>query len=428
MKKMGYKWGIMLVGLLLLITLVGCSDESTKEEKEEKVEKDEIVIGVTNPLSGALAEMGQDNQEGIKLAIELKNKEGGINGKQIRIVEADVPEATAAKTEAERLIDKEKVDLIIGTYGSSISLAISEVTARKNIPYFEVVSLSNSISNRGYKNVYRINPNADKFAVVAMDALQNVIPQKLGKDFKDLKVVLIHEDTDNGTSWMDAFEEIMEAEGLEDVIKMRESYSAQTNDMSSLILKVKNAEPDAVVAVSYLNDAIQFVRQSKELGVNYPVLMGGGSGWGQPGLQEAVGNLTEGILDIEYPPLPPLSNAEAMPGIETYITEYESVYNEEPESLYGHSSFASTNTILEILENAESVSAEDIEVAAYSVDKEWWTTASGWGAKFEQEGEFIGQNSRTAPYLTQWIDGKLTVVAPEEISVIEPVIPKPDWK
>lgn len=435
MKKNKKVWSILVVLLSLMLTLVGCSsnqsggNEAGTENSGENAgtEKDEIVIGLTNPLTGPLAEMGQDNQEGLKLAFELKNREGGINGKKIRIVEADVPDATAAKTEAERLINKEKVDLIIGTYGSTISIAISEVTARNNIPYFEVVSLANTISNRGYDHVYRFNPNADSFAVVAKDAIKGVLAEKLGKDVKELNVVLIHEDTDNGTSWMDAFERIMEEEGLKDIIKLREAYSAQTNDMSSLILKLKNVNPDIVVAVSYLNDAIQFVRQSKELNVNYPVLLGGGSGWGQPGLVEAVGELTEGILDIEYPPLPPLANAEAMPGVETYMKEYEAAYGKKPDGVYGHTAFASANAVIEILESATSTSAEDIKTAAFNFEKDWWNSASGWGVQFEKDGEYKGQNNRTAPYLTQWIDGKLTVVGPDEIKVQDPIVPKPNW-
>lgn len=420
----------LYLGLLVLIgVLIGCSGNEEGEGTTEGAAKsdNEIILGVTNPLSGALAEMGQDIQEGIKLAVELKNEEGGINGKQIRIVEADVPEPTAAKTEIERLIHKEKVDVVLGTYGSSNSIAVSEITAQNSIPYFEVVSLANTISNRQYDHVYRINPNADKFAEVAKEAIMNVIPEKLGKDLKDLNVVLIHEDTDNGTSWMDAFEEIMEQENLTDLIKLRESYSAQTNDMSSLILKVDNAKPDVLVASSYLNDAVQFVRQSKELGVNYPILMGGGAGWGQPGLIEALGELTEGILDIEYPPLPPLANSEAMPGIETYMEAYKAKHDKDPDGVYGHTAFAAANSVFEILENAEGISAEEIQVAAFDYDQDWWTSASGWGVKFEKEGEYMGQNINTAPYLTQWIDGELTIVSPEEISVIEPVIPKPEW-
>lgn len=415
------------------VVLAGCSSSGGNTQSGGASssttggDSNEIVIGVTNPLTGPLAEMGQDIHNGIKLAVELKNEAGGINGKQIKLVEADVPDPTAAKTEAERLINKEGAEVIIGTYGSSISIAVSEVTARLGIPYFEIVSLANTITDRGYDNVYRFNPYADKFAEVAKDSIINVIAPKLGKNVNDLRIALIHEDTDNGQSWMDAFERIMENENLKDTILMRESYSAGTSDMSSLILKLKDAQPDIVVAVSYLNDAVLFVRQSKELGVDYPVLLGGGAGWGQPGLAEALGSMTDGIMDIEYPPLPPYSNAEAMPGIEEYMVKYEEKFGEKPDGVYSHVSYAAANDVFEIIEKAGSTDPEKMKEAVYSMNKDWWTTASGWGVKFADEGGFVGQNMNSAPFLTQWKDGQLYTVAPEEISAMEPMIPKPRW-
>ncbi len=86
---------------------------------------EEIRIGILNPLSGPLAPLGQDSTLGAELAAELVNERGGVAGRKVTLVKADAPTATAAVTEANRLITQEGVRIIAGAYGSSIALAAS---------------------------------------------------------------------------------------------------------------------------------------------------------------------------------------------------------------------------------------------------------------------------------------------------------------
>lgn len=417
----------LLILAVLILGVVGCSSDSSSDSGSKSENKDKVVIGVTNPLSGSLAELGQAIHNGIKLAIKKKNEEGGLNGKQIEIVEADVPEASAAKSETEKLIKDKKADVIIGTYGSSIALAVSEVAARNKIPYFETVSTAEQLTQRGYDGVYRLSPSSSDFAKVAFNAINGPISEALKKKPSDLKVAIVHEDTDYGSGFAEYLDTFMDEAGIKDSLILTEPYSAGTNDMTSLILKLRDAKPDVVVAVSYLQDAILFTKQSKELGVNYPVLLGGGGGWGQPGFVEALGSVTEGVFDIEYPPLPPNSNLDALKGINEYIPLYEKEYGKAPNGVYSHTAYGMTLEILNILEKSASLSVEDVKKSAYEYETPWWNTAAGWGAKFIDEDGHTGQDAYAEPYLTQWRNGNLVIVSPEEASVEKPLIPKPNW-
>lgn len=425
MEKFRAKNVVVAIALIVVMLVSGCG--GTKTNSENGTKKEPIKIGVTNPVTGSLADLGRDIESGIVVAATKINETGGINGRPIELVKADTPDPTAAAGEADRLINREKVKMIIGTYGSTIASAVSEVAARNNIPYLEVVSVGLPITQRGYNNIFRFCPDATSFATVAGRAVTELVPTALGKSKTDLKIVMGYEDGLYGSSFADAFKLLLEKQGLKNNLVAAEPYPATTKDLSTLVLKFKQLQPDILVMASYQNDGILFVRQSKELGFNVPVFLGGGAGYGQPGFAQALGNMANGILDIEYPSLPPLTNKEALAGIDEYTTYFKKVYNKEPGGVYPHVGYAAANVMFEALKKAGSTEPEAISKALYSLDIPWWGTTSGWGVKFVDEGKDKGKNSRAEPYLSQWKDGKLYVVAPDKAQGMKPIMPKPQW-
>lgn len=425
MKKFRIRNVVVAIVLITVMLVSGCGGTKTNSENGTKIEP--IKIGVTNPVTGSLADLGRDIESGIVAAATRINETGGINGRPIELVKADTPDPTAAAGEADRLINREKVKMIIGTYGSTIAAAVSEVAARNNIPYLEVVSTGSVITQRGYNNIFRFSPDSTSFAKVAGKAVTDLVPTALGKSKTDLKIAMAYEDGLYGSSLAEAFKQVLEKEGLKNNLLVAEPYPATTKDLSTLVLKFKQLQPDILVMLSYQNDATLFVRQSKELGFNVPVFLGGGGGYGQPGFIQALGKMADGILDIEYPSLPPLINKEALAGIDEYISYYKKVYNKEPGGVYAHVGYAGANVMFEALKKAGSTEPEAISKALYSLDIPWWNTTAGWGAKFVDEGKDKGKNTRAEPYLTQWKDGKLYVVYPEKAQAMKPILPKPQW-
>ena len=98
--------------------------------------QDVIKIGVLYPLSGSMALLGTHASNGTELATAIINERGGIQGKKIVLVKADVPTAEAARSETERLISVEKLKLLLGTYSSSLSYVATGSRRKAQYPLF----------------------------------------------------------------------------------------------------------------------------------------------------------------------------------------------------------------------------------------------------------------------------------------------------
>ena len=120
------------------------------------------------PFSGGLALLGDESFRGFELAVEERNAAGGIDGKKIEFIKGDAVDPNQAVGEARRLTSVDKVSAIFGTYSSSLSLAATQVTELAGIPYFELGAVSDPITERGFKYVYRTNATARDFANLSL--------------------------------------------------------------------------------------------------------------------------------------------------------------------------------------------------------------------------------------------------------------------
>jgi len=157
-------------------------------------------IGALFPLSGNLSVLGTEALAGDQIAVDMVNEQGGVKGHKIVLVTADATNPAVATNEARRLVTRENVKLLTGTYGSSISLAIAAVANQFNVPYWEGSAVSDELTSRGYKYVFRMNDNASAMSGGLVEAVTDLFAPKIGKPIKDLKIVMIHEDSAFGTS------------------------------------------------------------------------------------------------------------------------------------------------------------------------------------------------------------------------------------
>ncbi len=159
---------------LVVIVLVACSSPSSNGE-EEGESGEEIRIGTIYPMTGPLALLGNESFDGIQMVANIVNEQGGVNGKKIQLVKADAPDATAAQNEANRLISREKVPAIIGTYASGLSLAATQVAERNGVLYLETNAVADEITARGFKNVFRTAESASMQALTSGEFAKEVV-------------------------------------------------------------------------------------------------------------------------------------------------------------------------------------------------------------------------------------------------------------
>jgi branched-chain amino acid transport system substrate-binding protein len=413
-----------------MIFSISCSKDrggSSARPSAAASEGDPIKIGVTMPVTGAFANMGIPELEGIMTAAAVINKTGGINGRQLEMIHVDVPDVAAAKGETDRLINQRKVTCVVGTYGSTLSVAVAETCNRYNTVYCELSSFGTAISRSGFKTTIRQSANADQVGQELIDVLvKEIAPGKLGKDVKDLKIAFASEDGVWGMNNVDACLKLLEDSGLSGNVVLKESYAADTKDLSTLVLKMKRAAPDILFLFAYEQDGIIFVKQSKELGFDCPIIAGGGGGLAMPGFGEALGSLATGIISSDFAPLPPYSNKDALMGLDEYTETYKELYGKEAYGIYGHTLYGNFMAFVEVLKNAASLSTKDIMASAYATDIPSFQLASGYGAKYEDVGADLCMNIRAWPYLVQWQrDGHLYTIWPSEVAGTEPLLPKP---
>ncbi|TFG91690.1 MAG: amino acid-binding protein, partial [Syntrophobacterales bacterium] len=184
MKNYLYKTFVTVVSLALALFFVSGASA-----------QDAIKIGAMYPLSGPMALLGNHGMNGVELATEIFNERGGVGGKKIELVKADAPTAEAAGSGAERLINVEKLNVIFGTYSSSLSYVASSVAEKYKKIYWETGAIADTITQRGFKYVFRNCTQASNFGEAAADFSVEKVAKELGIPLKDFRVCIMYEDS-----------------------------------------------------------------------------------------------------------------------------------------------------------------------------------------------------------------------------------------
>lgn len=369
-----------------------------------------VKVGALFPFSGGLALLGDESFRGVELAIEERNAAGGLNGKQLQIVKGDAVDPNQAVGEARRLTSVEKVPVIFGTYSSSLSIAATQVAELAGVPYFEMGAISDPITERGFKNVFRSNPTARIFANTMVDAVVTAVAPSLNVDFKTLKVAIIHEDSLYGQTVAGFQTARAKEKGLNVVETL--PYSAKSVDLTPVILRLKSAGVDVVLQTSYQNDTVLFFRQMKEQGLKLKAAIGAGGGYSLRDTMEAVGAANiEGALNVDFTQF--RTNTKAAPGMDEFVKRYQAKYGYAPRSGHSLAHYMGTKAFLQGMANAKDLTGPAIREAVMKLDIPQGATATGWGVKLDEKG----QNTRAEPFLMQWQGGELLTVFPPDAAV-----------
>ncbi len=415
---------ILVLAMVLSVFAIGCGP---KEEASEGGE-DVVKVGALFPFTGSLALLGEESFRGVELAREEINKNGGIwGGKKIEFVKGDAVDAKAAVAEAERLITVEGCKVIVGSYSSSIVQAASEVAERNGVIYWETGGVAEAITTRGFKNLFRVCPSSSEYGTVAVNYTNDEIAPALNVSPKDLRIAIIYEDGVYGTSVSQASKKRADELGLN--IVACEAYSAKAADLSSLVMKLKNAKPDVILATQYATDLMLFWRQARELGLKADAFIGTGGATANTEFVDAIGiEDTNGVMDCAFGSTG--SNPEYAKGMDHVYALYSEKYGKNPTSIYPVVGYVGGTLLWETLELAGEMDPAKIREAALSLDKPEGSTATGWGVKFAGPDEpNAGQNLRAGNILDQWQDGELVVLYPEKARKpgTKAIIPLPSW-
>ncbi|HAY61722.1 MAG: ABC transporter substrate-binding protein [Acidaminococcaceae bacterium] len=282
---------------------------------------DEFVVGVNAELTGNVANYGKSMKSGFELAVEEVNKAGGINGKKIRVVEADnKSEPSESGNAATKIVTKDKVVAVIGPATSGCVAAEEPILSSNKVPLIAPCATAPGIT---VDKSGKVKPFV--FRACFIDPYQGEIMAKFAsEDLKVKKVAILHDSSSDYSKGLTAvFTEKFKAAG--GTITADEAYLAKDIDFKAALTKLKATNPDAIYIPGYYEEVAKIIKQAREIGLNVPLL--GCDGWDSPKLVEIAGK--EATNKCYF------SNAytaeDKDPGVQKFISAYKAKFNKVPD-------------------------------------------------------------------------------------------------
>lgn len=322
---------------------------------------DNVKIGNIIPLSGPSATLGQQGKNAREMAVEEINSAGGIKslgGAKLELVFAD-SESKPEKgvSEAERLINTEKVNVLTGCWNSAVTYPTTAVAERYGIPFVVPVSVSDKITDQGFKTVFRIAAKdswwtRDQFAFL----------KDMEKEFntKVEKLAFVYENGDWGKGMAGSWKERAKEAGYDVVLD--EPYPSTTTDLSPVVQKIRRAKPDVLMLVSNAADAILLTNTLAEYKVKLKAIIASGGGHADPSFLTATGKNAQYLFDIvEW------ETDVNKPGAKEANEKYKAKYGQ---NLTGEAvdAYVAMYVLKDALERAGSLDPEKIREALAATD------------------------------------------------------------
>ncbi|MDO8479249.1 MAG: ABC transporter substrate-binding protein [Candidatus Rokubacteria bacterium] len=377
----------------------------------------EYKIGLLEPLTGPLAFEGKRHLDGYEVMRDLINAQGGVMGKKLVFVVGDATDPTAAASEANRLITREGVKIITGTYSSTLCGAASEAASRQNVIYWESSCVDPRFNKRGLKNVFRTEIDATGFGWYNVEFIAKHLAPRFNLKPNQIKVAFLAEDSSYGQGVTEAARLRAKNDfGMQEVALEYYAY-ASTNDFSPIIAKFKQLNPDVVHHIARSSDAVLFWRQSKEQNFQFKALVhAGATGYGSIDFGKALGADGNGPFVLAEPG-PGLRLESFRPEARKLEQDFSEAIKKRTgdEPLASHRLAGSGLWVLKVvLDQSKTDELEKFRATVLALDMPVGSMLNGWGVKFAENGQ--NANERVQHYMLQWQQGRMMTVWPEEFT------------
>jgi branched-chain amino acid transport system substrate-binding protein len=405
----------------------------------EAFSKEDLKIGYLFDLTGPFAPAGSlGGYRGSIVASDMINDQGGILGKYkiVPIVSDSQSSPDVALREAERLITVEKVPVILGVYSSAIAVPLAPICEKNKTIFWVIIAISDAVvKGRNQQYVFRVQPMGSQWGQSTVDFINEEYGRLKYRSPKEIKGAVIYEDGPYGVSVSTANLERVEKYGMK--LVMKESYSHKAKDLSSLVLKLKAADPDVIFHTGYFPDIVILLRQARELGLKTKAIIGHGAGYANfPLLEESLGReIMNYVYNVDPAPAQILDPKKLKPGLGGLNKEFLKRYNEKFKDPnppthatqgFAHSWVLLNEVIPLAVKKYGTPTADHIRKAALEIDIPEGATPAGYGVKFATPDQlFAGQDLRSYPVVMQWMNGKIEIVWPKAMKTTDPKLPMP---
>jgi branched-chain amino acid transport system substrate-binding protein len=389
-----------------------------------------VKIGAIYPLSGNAASAGVHAKAAIETAVEIINNGhpglgnlpltknaglAGLGGAKVEVVFADNQGSPAVgQNQALRLITEEKVVALNGAYQSGITLTTSAISEKYGIPFVNGESVAASLTERGFKWFFRTTPVASDFAKIYLDFLKEM---KAGGQKVD-SIALVHENTEYGTSVANVITSVFKENGLS--IALDIAYSANTTDVQSQVLQLKEKKPDVAIMICYQSDAILYAKTMQALDYKPSMMIADNAGFSDPSFIKSVGKLAQGVFNRS-------SFAVGPPGSPSFLINeiYKKKSGDDLDDTAARQ-MQGFFVLMDAIDRAKSTEPDKIQAALKATDLKPDQLIMGYkGVKFDDKG----QNILASGLVIQLQDGENYVaVWPKDQARKAPTFPYKGWQ
>ncbi|MBI4043135.1 MAG: ABC transporter substrate-binding protein [Deltaproteobacteria bacterium] len=326
----------------MIVGAVACK----KKIEAARSAEDPIRIGEFLSLTGATATFGISTRNGVELAVEEINAGGGVLGRKLKtIVLDDQGKPEEAATAVTKLINEDRVDVLIGEVASSLSLAAAPIAQAKGVPMISPSSTNPKVTAVG-DHIFRI---------CFIDPFQGaVMAQFASMTLKAKRAALLRDiRNDYSIGLADFFVEKFKKLGGE--VAIDQSYSAGDVDFKAQLTAIKATKPDVIFVPGYYTEVGLVARQARELGITVPLL--GGDGWASEKLTEIGGIAIAGSFFSDH-----CSMSDPNPVLQSFVKKYEAKFGSKPDALAALG-YDSAMLVVDALKRADSLDKSAIRKA-----------------------------------------------------------------
>lgn len=287
---------------------------------EQKASAEPIIIGVSGPLTGQNARYGEQWKKGFDLALEEINGAGGVDGRKVEYVfEDSQSDPKQSVVVAQKFVADPRIIVEIGDFSSGASMAASKIYERGGLVQFGMTNSHPDFTKGGGEYTWSNSSTQSQLSPALAELAVATVGLK--------KPAVLYLNTDWGKTTYQLFEEKAKSLGAE--IVANEAYLPEEKDFKSALTRVRDANPDGLILISYQADGALIVQQLEGAGLKLPIV--GASSLQSPDFLKLGGKAAEGVL-LRAQFLP----SDPQPRIKNFVDKYKAKYNETPDFFATH--------------------------------------------------------------------------------------------
>jgi branched-chain amino acid transport system substrate-binding protein len=361
-----------------------------------------ITIGTTQSLTGPFQNFGTEQLRGLQMWVDDVNGRGMLLGQPVELVHYDdASDAARSVTLYGKLIEQDKVDLLVGPYSSELTLEASKVAEQHNFPMVATAASADEIWSRGLKNIFGVDIPSSRY----MDVDENSEVFKL-LGVKTIAVVFAQ--TVFAQDVVRGIRGYASRKGLR--IVLDEAYPEHQTDFTDLADRLAQADADVIFGISYLDDSVALVRALKKANVK-PKMLALTVGPALSEFGEQLGADAEGVVGVVQ-----WLRSVRQPGAQDFAYRYRQRYGNNPgvHAAIGYSAG-------QVLEAAVRLAGTtDHDALREQLGSMEFRSLMGM-YKVNESGRQEGKRN----YLLQWQEGHRRLVAPKKLAEREMIFPLP---